>query len=83
MPNDTGLTEWVIVTNQRTGRRFPALMYPEENELIRAEWAQVPEDVLAQWASESVPEALHTISERSLQAGDFRTAFEMLSRGAE
>jgi hypothetical protein len=64
MPNDAGLTEWVIVTNQRTGRRFPALMRPEENELIMAEWAQVPEDVLTEWASESVPEALYIISER-------------------
>ena len=37
-----------------------------------AEWAQVPEDVLTQWASESVPEALCTIRERSLQADDFQ-----------
>jgi len=65
MPNDKGLTEWVLVTNQRTGRKFPALMHPEENALIMAEWAQVPEDVLAQWASESVQEAIYAISERS------------------
>ena len=63
-PNEARLTKWVIVTNQRTGQKFPALMHPEETGLIMAEWAQVPEDVLTQWASESVPEALHVISER-------------------
>jgi hypothetical protein len=64
MPDNAGLSEWVIVTNQRTGRRFPALMHPEETELVMSEWAEVPEDILTKWASESVPEALYIISKR-------------------
>lgn len=83
MPNDSGLTGWVIAKNRRTGLRFPALMHPEENEFISMPWNQVPEDVLNKWASEGLPEALFVLGEKSLNKCDFKTAFSMFSRGAK